>query len=159
MREWFSASDGIDLREFVQLISERNQDRLMEEAGACIVYTHLAFRFCCKGKIDPVFAGLIRRLSRLPGYFVPVSELLNHLKVCHGVSVIFTQPICGGFNDDGCATACLRNGSAGIPRDDHSVDAVRPNCGKSDYRRRTGPISEARRTKAVLEVLAHPREL
>lgn len=84
VREWFSASDGIDLRQFVQLISEQNQDRLVQEGGACIVYTHLAFRFSRKGKIDPVFAALIRRLSHLPGYFVPVSEVLNHLKFCHG---------------------------------------------------------------------------
>jgi hypothetical protein len=83
VREWFSASDGIDRRQFVQLISERNQDRLMEQGGACIVYTHLAFGFSGKGKIDPAFASLIRRLSRLPGYFAPVSDVLDFLKTRH----------------------------------------------------------------------------
>lgn len=80
VRAWFSASDGGDLRRFVQLISEKNQDRLMQQGGACIVYTHFAFGFSRNGKVDPEFAALIRKLSRLPGYFVPVSELLNHLK-------------------------------------------------------------------------------
>ena len=80
VREWFSASDGIDRRQFVQLISEGNQDRLLEEGGACIVYTHLAFGFSSKGQIDPTFAALIRRLSRLPGYFAPVSDVLDFLK-------------------------------------------------------------------------------
>ncbi len=80
VREWFSASDGIDRRQFVQLISERNQDRLAEEGGACIVYTHLAFGFSRKGEIDPAFALLIRRLASLPGYFAPVSEVLGVLK-------------------------------------------------------------------------------
>ena len=84
VREWFSASDGIDLRQFVELISEQNQDRLMEEGGACIVYTHFAFGFARQGKIDAAFAALIRRLSRLPGYFVPVSELLDYLKSQQG---------------------------------------------------------------------------
>jgi len=47
VHEWFSASDGIDLQKFIKLASERNQDRLMEEDGACTVYTHMAFGFTC----------------------------------------------------------------------------------------------------------------
>jgi len=80
VREWFSASEGADLGQFVRLVSEPNQDRLMEERGACIAYTHFAFGFVRNGKVDPEFRALIRRLSQLPGYFVPVTKLLSHLK-------------------------------------------------------------------------------
>jgi hypothetical protein len=80
VRSWFSASDGGDARHFTRLLSEENQDRLVEEGGACIVYTHFAFGFVRGGKVDSRFAALIRRLSRLAGYFVPASELLGYLK-------------------------------------------------------------------------------
>lgn len=84
VREWFSASDGIDVAQFTELISEQNQDQLVEEGGACIVYTHFAFGFSDNGEVDPRFARLIKRLAQLPGYFVPVSELLNCLKAQKG---------------------------------------------------------------------------
>lgn len=84
VRAWFSASDGGDARRFTRLISEENQDRLMEEGGACIVYTHFAFGFAREGKVDSRFADLIRRLSRLSGYFVPASELLGYLQANRG---------------------------------------------------------------------------
>lgn len=84
VRAWFSASDGNHLRRFVDLISEENQDRLAEQGGACIVYTHFAFGFTQNGTVDSKFAALVQRLSRLPGYFVPVSDLLHYLKSCNG---------------------------------------------------------------------------
>jgi hypothetical protein len=76
---WFSASAGINVEEFCQLLNERNQDRLLEEGGACIAYTHLAFGFYRDGQLNPRFVELMRRLARLPGWFVPVSTLLDYI--------------------------------------------------------------------------------
>ena len=45
VRNWFASSNGVDSRRFTQCISEKNQDRLEEEGGACIMYTHFAFGF------------------------------------------------------------------------------------------------------------------
>ena len=58
---WFSASAGINVEEFCQLLNERNQDRLLEEGGACIAYSHLAFGFYRDGQLNPRFVELMRR--------------------------------------------------------------------------------------------------
>ena len=76
---WFSASAGHDVEDFCQLLNESNQDRLLEEGGACIAYTHLAFGFYRDGQLHPRFVDLMRRLAGLPGWFVPVSKLLDYI--------------------------------------------------------------------------------
>jgi len=76
---WFSSSEGGDVSRFCNTISERNQDKLAEESGICIMYTHSASGFSSHGSIDPVFKRLMRRLANLNGWFVPVSELLEFL--------------------------------------------------------------------------------
>jgi hypothetical protein len=76
VRYWFSSSYGADPQAFIELISERNQDRLCQEGGACIVYTHFGLGF------DPLpadFRRLIRRLARLPGWFAPATQILDHV--------------------------------------------------------------------------------
>ena len=40
MKNWFASSNGINLKKFNNLLSESNQDSLIESGGACIVYTH-----------------------------------------------------------------------------------------------------------------------
>jgi hypothetical protein len=64
---WFSASSGQDVKDFCRLLNERNQDKLLEEGGACIVYAHLAFGFYRDGQLNPRFIELMRRLAGLPG--------------------------------------------------------------------------------------------
>ena len=58
---------------------ESNQDGLAAESGICIMYTHFASGFCRDGEVDPRFERLMRRLSKLNGWFVPVSKLLEFL--------------------------------------------------------------------------------
>ena len=77
---WFSASEGSDVHRFCDLVSETNQDRLSAESGACVVYTHFAKGFVGKGGVNRRTAELVRRLSRLPGWFVPVSDVLDFLR-------------------------------------------------------------------------------
>lgn len=76
---WFSASEGPEVKAFVRCISERNQDRLEAEGGACIMYTHFACGFVADGKLHPRFEGLMTRLARKNGWFVPVATLLDYL--------------------------------------------------------------------------------
>jgi hypothetical protein len=83
---WFSASEGGNIRSFCELLREENQDRLLSEGGACIAYTHFASGFTQDGRPDAGFVRLTRRLARLPGWFVPASTLLDHLKTQPGWS-------------------------------------------------------------------------
>ncbi len=81
---WFSSSEGPKVDSFNETISERNQDRLEEEGGACIMYTHFGAGFFSNGKINPRFKQLMERLSKKNGWFVPTSTLLDYLLDARG---------------------------------------------------------------------------
>lgn len=76
---WFASSEGRDVKAFNQCISERNQDSLEEEGGACIMYTHFAKGFYDNNALNKRFKELMRRLSRKNGWYVPVSTLLDYM--------------------------------------------------------------------------------
>ena len=77
---WFASSEGNYEKIFNNCISDKNQDRLEEEGGACIMYTHFADGFCQNGKLSEKFKRQMKRLSKKNGWFVPVSTLLEFLK-------------------------------------------------------------------------------
>jgi len=77
---WFSSSDGHDVHSFCELLTEGNQDRLEEEHGVCIVYTHFACGFVSREAVHPRVEFLLRRLARKNGWFVPVSTLLDFIR-------------------------------------------------------------------------------
>jgi hypothetical protein len=81
---WFSAAEGTNAPRFEKLISERNQEQLVQERGACILYTHFAFGFVENGKLRPGVATALRRLAKLPGWFAPASTVLDHLRTRPG---------------------------------------------------------------------------
>jgi hypothetical protein len=81
---WFASSDGGKATSFIRCISERNQDRLEREGGACIMYTHFANGFYADGRLNPRFRELMLRLSRKNGWFVPVATLLDRLLQING---------------------------------------------------------------------------
>ncbi len=85
---WFASSAGPTLESFNACVTEKNQDFLEKQGGACIMYTHFAKGFCHEGKVDTKFAELMRRLSGKNGWFVPVCELLNYLLSLNGGHVI-----------------------------------------------------------------------
>lgn len=76
---WFSATDVPDMRAFNRLLTPAAFDRLAEEQGVCLVATHLGKGFVQNGRIDRQVEETLRYLARLPGWFVPVSELLEFL--------------------------------------------------------------------------------
>ena len=85
-------SAGANCRSFCQTISEKNQDRLEEEMGCCIMYTHFGVDNCLEeGKLNSDFVRLMERLSRKDGWFVPVSTLLDHVLQERGHHVISSR--------------------------------------------------------------------
>ena len=81
VQSWFSSSYGSGADDFCRLLSEENQDRLLREGGACIVYTHFGSNFY---PIREDFKRLMERLSTLPGWFVPATTLLDHIAAQRG---------------------------------------------------------------------------
>src|SRR5262249_20211887 len=76
---WFTSSEGADVQSFCKTIAEAEQDRLEEEGGVCIMYSHFPQGFYVDGRIDPRFRRLMTRLAGKNGWFVPVATLLDHL--------------------------------------------------------------------------------
>jgi hypothetical protein len=77
---WFSTSDAPDAAAFRELVTPERLDRLREAGGYCILSTHLGKGFVRDGAVDPVVAERLRYLSRMEdGWFVPVSQILEHL--------------------------------------------------------------------------------
>ena len=84
VNNWFASSDGHDVRAFNRCLAEANQDRLEEQGGACVMYTHFAKGFIEGGRLNPRFQQLMKRLARKNGWFVPVATLLDHLAAAGG---------------------------------------------------------------------------
>jgi hypothetical protein len=85
---WFAASEGATVAAFNAMLTEENQNRLVRENGACIMYTHFAKGFVENGKINYRFRGLLQRLVGLNGWFVPVRTLLDFLVQARGRHII-----------------------------------------------------------------------
>jgi hypothetical protein len=85
---WFAASEGATINAFNHMLTEKNQDRLVRENGACIMYTHFAKGFVENGKINHRFKDLLQRLVGLNGWFVPVRTLLDFLVQARGRHII-----------------------------------------------------------------------
>jgi hypothetical protein len=60
-------------------IAEAEQERLEQEGGACIMYTHFGHGYWDGRSLNERFRELMTRLSRRNGWFVPVSTLLDFL--------------------------------------------------------------------------------
>jgi hypothetical protein len=81
---YFGATEGADGERFIRTLQEANQEKLEAEGGACIMYTHFGRGFYANGRLDPRFRALMERLSRRPGWFVPVSTLLDYIQEKRG---------------------------------------------------------------------------
>jgi hypothetical protein len=88
VKHWFSSCDGADINSFCELLSESNQKKLERESGVCIVYTHFACGFAESGRVHPRVEHLLRALAQRDGWFVPVSQLLDHLRAQRGSGCI-----------------------------------------------------------------------
>ena len=88
VRYWFAAAEGDMAPRFLNMLCERNQDRLEEEGGASIIYTHFGHGYVQDGRLNPEFQRLMERLARKKGWFIPVSTLLDHLRKTRGAKVL-----------------------------------------------------------------------
>lgn len=78
---WFPTANGDRVVDFIELLKDENLDRLEREGGVCLVYAHLgAGSFNQNGAADPRFEERIRALTRRNGWFVPASQILDHLR-------------------------------------------------------------------------------
>jgi hypothetical protein len=77
---WFHTSDGMDVNAFNKLLSKKNLDRLADEGGVCIVYTHFGYGFCKDGRVNEVTRERLLDLASRDGWFVPASEILDYLR-------------------------------------------------------------------------------
>jgi hypothetical protein len=80
VQRWYCSSEGSNVQSFNATITEREQDRLVSEEGACIMYTHFGHGFVQQGKLNREFVRLMTRLAGLGGWFVPVWGRLAHLE-------------------------------------------------------------------------------
>ena len=80
---WYSSSEGGDITSFKKMLTEKNQDSLEAERGACIMYTHFGKGFDQDG-VDRQFQRLMHRLSKKNGWFVPVSTMLDYIMATRG---------------------------------------------------------------------------
>jgi hypothetical protein len=77
---WFSTSDAADVQQFNRLVTPERVDRLRAERGVCILSTHLGKGFVRDGRVDPQVENTLRYIATLPGWFVPVSDILEHFR-------------------------------------------------------------------------------
>jgi hypothetical protein len=76
---WFSTADAPEVGHFARLLTEEGLDRLERTGGLCIVSTHLGKGFVKDGMLDPKVQRIFEILGHRPGWYVPVSEMLDYL--------------------------------------------------------------------------------
>ena len=76
---WFASTEAPDLKSFIKVMSEENQNKLLREEGACIVYTHFGKDFVLNGKLNHAFCEVMESIASKDGWFVPVGDLLDYI--------------------------------------------------------------------------------
>lgn len=78
VNHWFNTADAPDAERFNRLVTPAAINRLRDEGGICILSTHLGKGFARGGRVDPQVEDTLRYLAAQPGWFVPVSDVLEH---------------------------------------------------------------------------------
>jgi hypothetical protein len=76
---FFPSAFADNVEEFVELLSPTRQMQLEREGGLAIVSTHFGKGFLRDGRVHPKVEEVLTLLSRRPGWFQPVSTLLDYL--------------------------------------------------------------------------------
>ena len=82
----FNTADAPDIDHFNSLVTKKAIDNLRDCNGWAIVSTHIGKGFYRDGKIDPTFCETIEYLKSMPGYYVPVTTLLDYLRDLLGIT-------------------------------------------------------------------------
>lgn len=80
VNHWFTASHAPTLVPLVELLQPDRLQELTDRGGACIAYTHLGADVAPGGVVDPRFLTVLDDLAARPGWFAPVSTLLDHVR-------------------------------------------------------------------------------
>lgn len=83
VRCWFNTADAPTVREFVRLLTPGRIERLRDRGGWCVLSTHLGKGFATNGRLDSQVEDILSAIAAEPGWFVPTSELLDHLVSAH----------------------------------------------------------------------------
>ena len=84
----FISADADNVEEFNALLSEKNQDSLIQKRGISIISTHFGKGFVHKGQLNTETKKLLKRLSENNGWFVPVVTVLDFLNREIGIKQI-----------------------------------------------------------------------
>ena len=85
---WFGCTDGYNADKFKRVLSDDNIKKLVEERGVSLVYTHFAFGFFDENNhIDEDVKRQLTKISKLNGWFVPASTILDRLILVRNISV------------------------------------------------------------------------
>jgi hypothetical protein len=76
---FFNTADAPDAEAFCRLVTPAAIEQLRRTGGWAIVSTHLGKGFHTPRGIHPGFRRIIEHLGQQPGWYVPVSTLLDHL--------------------------------------------------------------------------------
>jgi hypothetical protein len=88
VRAFFPSAYADNVEEFIELLAPARQAQLEREQGLCIVSTHFGKGFVRDGRVHPAVAELLTRLAGRPGWFPPVSTLLDYLAQAQGGTVL-----------------------------------------------------------------------
>jgi hypothetical protein len=90
---WFSSTNGPDCRSFIKAISEDKQDRLEENGGLSIMYTHFGKGFVRDGRLNPRFVELMKRLARKRPWSLTTGQTLDYLRRVRGEHTITSRQL------------------------------------------------------------------
>ncbi len=88
VRHWFSTTDVPDVNVFLRSVNRAALERLERAGGVCIISTHLGKGFVRDGQLEPAVDETLRYLADRPGWYVPVSTLLDHLSEVGGAPML-----------------------------------------------------------------------
>ncbi len=85
---WFSTTDAPNVNVFLDVVNRAALERLESAGGVCIISTHLGKGFVQDGKLNSTVDDTLSYLADRPGWYVPVSTLLDHLRDAHGAPTL-----------------------------------------------------------------------
>jgi hypothetical protein len=85
---WFSTTDAPNVNVFIETVNRAALERLESAGGVCIISTHLGKGFVQDGQLNAAVDETLSYLADRPGWYVPVSTLLDHLRDAGGAPML-----------------------------------------------------------------------
>jgi hypothetical protein len=88
VRAFFPSSFADNVEEFIELLNPARQEQLERERGLAILGTHFGKGFLRNGRVHPGAIEVLTRLSQRPGWFRPLSTLLDYIVDAQGIVLL-----------------------------------------------------------------------